>query len=152
MFAVTVFVTVTTDLLIGIGVGVALKLVLSLWYMGLWHALKEDWPESGKPGFSARLMSLIRNPVARREFSDGTYHIYIDKPLVCFNLFHLIRELERRSGRRQDGEASSHPAGAPRRPHDLRVTPSFPGRVQRPGPDAEAGDRGVGPDAVALRA
>src|SRR5512135_2354133 len=96
IFTITVLVTVTTDLLIGIGAGIALELVLNTWYVGLWHALKEDWPESGRPSFSARLMSLIRNPVARRDFSDGTYHLYIDKPLVCFNLFHLIRELERR--------------------------------------------------------
>lgn len=96
VFTATVLVTVTTDLLIGIGAGIALELLLNMWYVGLWHALKGDRSGSCGPGFAARLVSLIRNPVARRELRDGTYHLYIDKPMVCFNLFHLIRELERR--------------------------------------------------------
>lgn len=96
IFTVTVLATVTTDLLIGIGIGIVLELILNAWYVRLWHALNENWSETGTLGFPARLMSLFRNPVARREFSDSTYHIYINKPLVCFNLFHVIRELERR--------------------------------------------------------
>ena len=39
IFAVTVLVTVTTDLLIGIAAGVALKLVVNLWYLGLAYRL-----------------------------------------------------------------------------------------------------------------
>src|SRR5262249_4348921 len=31
--------------------------------------------------------------VSEREFADGAYHLYLNGPLVCFNLFHVIREL-----------------------------------------------------------
>jgi MFS superfamily sulfate permease-like transporter len=93
IFSTTVLVTVTTDLLIGIGVGIVLKLLLNLWYVGLWHTLRNG-SESAKPSFAARFFSLFRNPVSQREFDDGTYHLYLDGPLVCFNLFHVIRELE----------------------------------------------------------
>jgi hypothetical protein len=32
--------------------------------------------------------------VTQRELDDGTCHLYVNGPLVCFNLFHMIRELE----------------------------------------------------------
>ena len=92
IFTVTLFVTVTTDLLIGILTGVVLKLLLNTWYVGLWHTLN-DGPHSAKPSPAARFGSLFRNPVSRRETLGDTYHLYLDGPLVCFNLFHVIREL-----------------------------------------------------------
>ena len=92
VFCTTLFVTVTTDLLIGIAAGIALELVLNLWYVGLWHTLRNG-SESAKPNFAVRFLSLFRNPVSEREFDEGTYHLYLDGPLVCFNLFHVIREL-----------------------------------------------------------
>jgi carbonic anhydrase len=92
IFTTTVLVTVTTDLLIGIATGIVLKLLLNLWYVGLWHTLRNG-SESAKPSFAVRFLSLFRNPVSRREFHEGAYHLYLDGPLVCFNLFHVIREL-----------------------------------------------------------
>lgn len=92
IFTTTVFVTVTTDLLIGIAVGIVLKLLLNLWYVGLWHTLRNG-SEFAKPNFGVRFLSLFRNPVSERELDDSTYHLYLDGPLVCFNLFHVIREL-----------------------------------------------------------
>ena len=92
IFVVTLLVTVTTDLLIGILTGVVLKLLLNMWYVGLWHTLSGG-PQSAKPSPAARLASLFRNPVSRRETLGDTYHLYLDGPLVCFNLFHVIREL-----------------------------------------------------------
>jgi len=92
VFSVTVFVTVTTDLLIGIVAGVGLELLLNLWYVGLWHTLRDD-AELARPSFAARFLSLFRNPVSQRESDGCTYHLYLDGPLVCFNLFHVIREL-----------------------------------------------------------
>jgi carbonic anhydrase len=92
VFTLTVFVTVTTDLLIGILTGVAVELLLNLWYVGLWHSLKNG-SEFTKPSFAVRFASLFCNPVSRRESDEGTYHLYLDGPLVCFNLFHVIREL-----------------------------------------------------------
>ena len=92
IFSTTVLVTLTTDLLIGIGAGIVLELLLNLWYVGLWHTLRKD---SGfaKPNFAVRFLSLFRNPVSQQELDEGTYHLYLDGPLVCFNLFHVIREL-----------------------------------------------------------
>jgi len=92
VFVTTLLVTVTTDLLIGIVAGVVLELLLNLWYVGLWHTLRNG-SEFAKPSFAGRFLSLFRNPVSRRELDEGTCHLYLDGPLVCFNLFHVIREL-----------------------------------------------------------
>ncbi len=92
VFSVTVLVTVTTDLLMGIVAGVVLELLLNLWYVGLWHTLRNG-SESAGPSLAVRFLSLFRNPVSQREFDDGTYHLYLNGPLVCFNLFHVLREL-----------------------------------------------------------
>jgi carbonic anhydrase len=78
--------------LIGIGAGIVLELLLNLWYVGLWHTLRNG-SEFAKPNFAVRFLSLFRNPVSERELDEGTYHLYLDGPLVCFNLFHVIREL-----------------------------------------------------------
>ena len=91
IFTTTLLVTLTTDLLIGIAAGVVLELLLNLWLVGLWHTLRNG--SEFKPSFAVRFLSLFRNPVSQREFGDGTYHLYLNGPLVCFNLFHVIREL-----------------------------------------------------------
>jgi MFS superfamily sulfate permease-like transporter len=95
IFATTVLVTVTTDLLIGIIVGILLELLLNLFYVGLWHSLR-DGDEFARPGLFARFASLFRNPVAERECEGDAYHLYLNGPMVCFNLFHLLRELQNR--------------------------------------------------------
>jgi carbonic anhydrase len=78
IFAATVAVTVSTDLLIGITVGIALKLVACLWY---------SWQ-----GSLSSVIGLFRSPVATRRQNENAYHISFDRPLVCFNLLHLLRE------------------------------------------------------------
>jgi carbonic anhydrase len=92
VFTLTVLVTVTTDLLIGIAAGIVLELLLNLWYVGLWHTLRSG-SEFATPRFAVRFLSLFRNPVSQRESDEDTYHLYLDGPLVCFNLVHVIREL-----------------------------------------------------------
>ena len=92
VFVTTLLVTLATDLLIGIAAGIILELVLNLWLVGLWHTLRNG-SQSAKPSLGVRFLSLFRNPVSQREFDDGAYHLYLDGPLVCFNLFHVIREL-----------------------------------------------------------
>jgi carbonic anhydrase len=92
IFSITLLVTVTTDLLIGIGAGIVLELLLNLWYVGLWHTLRNG-SEFARPSLAVRFLSLFRNPVSERELDEGKYHLYLDGPLVCFNLFHVIREL-----------------------------------------------------------
>ena len=91
IFTTTVLVTVTTDLLIGIAAGVAMKFAILLWY----NVTATTLLGSGNGGLVSLITDLVRNPVSRREFVDGTYYIYLDRPLVCFNLFHLIREMDR---------------------------------------------------------
>ena len=93
IFAFTVLVTVTTDLLIGIIAGVALKLVLNLWYLGLAYRLSAVNGMQA-PGYTTRFLNLFRNPVSKRELRSGVYDLYLNRPLVCFNLFHVIRELQ----------------------------------------------------------
>ena len=65
VFAVTVLVTVSTDLLIGISAGIAMELVISMWYVGLWHTLRDVSLGIAPPGLLARFLSLFRNPVSR---------------------------------------------------------------------------------------
>lgn len=93
IFATTVLVTVSTDLLLGIIAGIALKLAFSLWYIDLANRLNGI---KGKqpPGIMTRLFDLFRNPVGRRHFAEGLYELYLERPLVCFNLLHVIRELQ----------------------------------------------------------
>ncbi|UVO11273.1 SulP family inorganic anion transporter [Mycobacterium sp. SVM_VP21] len=92
IFAITLLVTLTTDLLIGLLAGVAVKLALNLWLESLWHTLRNR-SDSANPSLARRLLSLFRNPVSQRDFDEGAYHLYLDGSLVCFNLFHVIREL-----------------------------------------------------------
>lgn len=93
IFASTVIVTVTTDLLLGIIFGVLLKLVLNVWYVGLAARLnKVNGRSTGT--LWQRVTGLFRNPVSRREFDSGVYDLYLERPLVCFNLFHVIGELQ----------------------------------------------------------
>jgi hypothetical protein len=72
---------------------VLVKLALNLWYLGLVYRLNglNGLP---RPGYLERVLNLFRNPVTRKELRDGIYHLYLERPLVCFNLFHVIRELQ----------------------------------------------------------
>ncbi len=90
IFTATVLITVTTDdLLAGILSGVLLKLLLVLWY------IPTPTEESQKRSILGKLIDLFRNPVGGRDYQEGVYTLTIVRPLVCFNLFHLIRELDR---------------------------------------------------------
>jgi carbonic anhydrase len=91
IFAVTVFVTVSTDLLIGISVGVAMKYGLCLWN----HLADAVIRPSNPRGLAALLADPFRNPVTDRQYRGGVYDLYLRRPVVCFNLFHLIREMDR---------------------------------------------------------
>jgi MFS superfamily sulfate permease-like transporter len=92
-FTVTLVVTVCTDLLVGIGVGIVTKLAVNLW-------LGANASSDVSPTYRAIIAGVkeapayFRNPVIKRERTDGEYHVYFGKPLVCFNVLHLNRELE----------------------------------------------------------
>ncbi len=96
VFLVTMIVTVSTDLLIGIGVGVLLKFLMGMSLIGLANRLgggvDKGVPKSNVFG---RFIDVFRNPVTRKEHEDnGIYSAYFERPVHCFNLFHVIRELQ----------------------------------------------------------
>jgi len=91
VFVLTVFVTVWTDLLVGIAVGVFVKLLMDLSLIGLANRV------NGVPAnknFLPNFIGIFKNPVAKRESNNGLYEIYFDRPLHCFNLLHVIREMQ----------------------------------------------------------
>jgi carbonic anhydrase len=97
LFTTTVVVTLATDLLWGILVGVATKLLMTALFSAPGSLRIAGRPRS--IGGLARasvgnLPDLFRNPVSRREVSEGQYHLYFSRPLVCFNSAKLSRELE----------------------------------------------------------
>lgn len=95
VFLVTLIVTVSSDLLIGIGVGVLLKLLMNISLIGLANRLGSSGNGDKKRGVFARFVDIFRNPVTRKEHeANGVYSAYLERPLHCFNLFHVIRELQ----------------------------------------------------------
>lgn len=42
----------------------------------------------------SRAASLFRNPVTSRALEGNVYQLNCQRPLVCFNLFHLFREID----------------------------------------------------------
>lgn len=97
VFATTVLVTVSTDLLVGIFVGMSLDFVLNLSFA---------WPSArtarlapaaigGGTSWLSPVTNLFRNPVTNRELTNDVYHMYFTRPLVAFNSLHVNRELAR---------------------------------------------------------
>lgn len=91
VFLLTIVVTVSTDLLIGIAVGVFVKLLINMSLIRLANRISGV---NGKRGFLSHFLGLFRNPVGKREFNDGVCELTFDRPLHCFNLLHVIREMQ----------------------------------------------------------
>lgn len=95
LFTVTVMVTLSTDLLWGIAAGTAAKLLMNTGFATAARA------GLGRPGALARMLrhaprgvaDQFANPVARRELVGTTYHLDFDRPLACFNILHVHKEL-----------------------------------------------------------
>ena len=93
IFSFTIIVTLLTDLLVGIAAGVAANFILSTLFCR--HAIATTTVSGVKHLSLTRCMAdFFRNPVVNREYRDGIYHIYVDKPLVCFNTMQLSEELD----------------------------------------------------------
>ncbi len=93
IFSVTVLATLLTDLLWGIVIGVMAKLVLNF-VLSRRGLLGYTADELASPTWLQSAGDFFRNPVHRREqLSDG-YHLYLNKPLVCFNTMKLTEELD----------------------------------------------------------
>ena len=96
MFATTVLVTVTTDLLWGSPPG---SWRSSLLEVAIVARVERGNPDGREPiGLTLRRWlgetgELFRDPVVRSVSSGDAYHLYFGRPMVCFNSLHLNREL-----------------------------------------------------------
>lgn len=93
IYSFTIATTLLTDLLVGIMVGVAANFVLNL-LMCRHAATAAAKNGAAEVSLSRCVLDFFRNPVSKREFVDGVYHLYMDKPLVCFNTMQLSEELD----------------------------------------------------------
>jgi MFS superfamily sulfate permease-like transporter len=93
IFTFTVFATLLTDLLWGIVAGVIAKFILN----GIMYrqALARASAGHETPSPIELLLNFFRNPVYRREVRGNQYHLYLNKPLVCFNSMKISDELDR---------------------------------------------------------
>ena len=92
VFATTVLVTVSTDLLWGIVSGIVAKLLLEASILSNVERIRGKGRASLGPAMKQWLVQtgeLFRNPVVHRDSVGGVYHLYFGRPLVCFNTMHL---------------------------------------------------------------
>ncbi len=89
LFTFTVLVTLLTDLLIGIIAGVVAKYFLNLLLCRQAVAASDD----DSVTMSGYMLDFFRNPVGKRTLDNGQLHLFVDKPLVCFNAMKLEQEL-----------------------------------------------------------
>jgi carbonic anhydrase len=88
LFAFTIVVTLSTDLLIGIFAGMGAKLLLNTFFSVMVAR------QSGPKRIFTRIGDLFRNPVTDKKLVDGEYHMVLTRPLVCFNSLHVNKELD----------------------------------------------------------
>lgn len=96
VFATTVLVTVSTDLLWGIAAGIVTKLIFEV-------VTVARVERSGSEGHESRVAAikrwlggtgeLFRDPVVKSMSTGDSYHMYFGRPMVCFNSLHLQKEL-----------------------------------------------------------
>ena len=91
VFLLTILVTVSTDLLVGISVGIFVKLLINMSLIRLANRISGN---NGSPGFFQHFVRLFQNPVGSSTFQNCLYEITFDRPLHCFNLLHVIREMK----------------------------------------------------------
>jgi len=93
MFAFTIVCTLATDLLWGIVAGVAAKFALNT-YLYRRSLLDSEVTERQRSTLFQGMYDFFANPVWRRETVGDTYHLYLNKPLVCFNTMRVSAELD----------------------------------------------------------
>ncbi len=92
VFATTVLVTVSTDLLWGIAAGIVAKLLLEASILSNVEQIRGKGRATVGPAMKQWFVQtgeLFRNPVVHRDSVGGVYHLYFGRPLVCFNTMHL---------------------------------------------------------------
>lgn len=98
LFGVTVFITLTADLMWGILGGVSAALILNLGMLG-WAALQQPKHSSkhNRSPFALAawvLRHAFQSPIAGTTQNDSHYRIIFNSPLVCFNYIPVLRCLE----------------------------------------------------------
>lgn len=96
VFLFTVFLTLSTDLLWGIIGGIVLKLLLNSWFLWLVEEELVKFNQSyknDKCSFLKIISNMFKNPVEKKELRGTSFHIYFNKPLVCFNSLQTSNEL-----------------------------------------------------------
>lgn len=96
IFTLTVVATLMTDLLWGIVIGVVAKFVLNMFLYR--RAMAISSPLVARPSLAQSMLAFFRNPVCNRELRGSEYHLYLDKPLVCFNSMKFSSELDKVPG------------------------------------------------------
>lgn len=92
IFASTVLVTLSTDLLWGLIFGTALKFLITIFYSMRNSFILNHNPVSAKNTFG-EIVRMFKDPVTSQGFVNGVYTVRFDGPVVCFNLNHVSREL-----------------------------------------------------------
>lgn len=87
IFIFTVLATLYTDLLVGIIAGLVAKFALNAY---LCRKAVATFPQNGR---GVTFFDLFANPVGRKEWIDGRYHLFVDKPVGWFNAGKLKNEL-----------------------------------------------------------
>lgn len=98
LFTATVFITLTTDLMWGIIGGIGLAMLMN---SGFIYCLKKAHSQRSLAGSENKPVSVVsaitcmfQNPVREKRWEGRTYHLYLDKPLVCSNYLQLSKELK----------------------------------------------------------
>lgn len=94
IFSFTIVCTLATDLLWGIVAGIGAKFLLNA-YLYRRSINESGIPDELKPSFVQGLSDFFANPVSRREMIGDAYHLYLNKPLVCFNSMHVSTEVDK---------------------------------------------------------
>jgi carbonic anhydrase len=89
LYAVTILITLFTDLLVGVLAGTGLKLVILMLY-----ARPAGLPPAASASFRGTLADMFRDPVTEvvGEADRRTYRV--TRPLVCFNAYKLLERLD----------------------------------------------------------
>lgn len=85
LYAVTIIATLLTDLLIGVAVGTLAKFFFLWFQVGRRQEGRARWS-----GFA----DLFRDPVGEVEREAGVVSLKVTRPLVCFNSFRLMEQLD----------------------------------------------------------
>jgi len=94
IFTFTIVATLMTDLLWGIIAGTIAKFAMNTYFLRR-SVNASGIPVTRRATLFQGIYDFFANPVWRREMVAGNYHMYLNKPLVCFNSMHVSEELER---------------------------------------------------------